>query len=267
MLPPGVDSLRDLKAARRVHANAALLAGGGRALLMQLAHPQVAQGVAEHSDFARDPMARLMRTLRLTLALVYGNEAQVSRALDAINGVHQRVAGPGYAATDPALLLWVHATLIDTSLRTHALLVRPFTDPERNAYYADMQRIGRALGIPPETFPPDVTSFQTYVATMNETLQVTDTARTLAREIFRPRGAVTPALYAQRLLTAGLLPPSLRSQYGMSWGPRRQAALEASAKLSRALHPSLPRLLKQTPAFLLPTGAQLSIESRHATPI
>src|SRR5512143_2508741 len=135
-------ALRDLDAARRVHANAALLAGGGCALLMQLAHPLVAQGVAEHSDFARDPIARLLRTLRLTLALVYGNDAQVSQALDAINGVHRHVTGPGYAAFDPALLLWVHATLIDTSLRVHALLVRPLSPTEAASYYEDMQRIG-----------------------------------------------------------------------------------------------------------------------------
>src|SRR3954470_4356269 len=96
-----VAALRDLQAARRVHANAALLAGGGRALLMQLAHPQVAQGVAEHSNFARHPIARCLGTLRLALALVYGDDAQVSQALGPINSVHQRVAGQGYAASDP----------------------------------------------------------------------------------------------------------------------------------------------------------------------
>lgn len=225
---------------------------------MQLAHPQVAQGVAEHSDFARDPIARLLRTLRLTLALVYGDYAEVSRALAAINGVHQRVTGSGYAATDPALLLWVHATLIDTSLRLHALLVRPLTAAEAASYYEDMQRIGEALGIPQAAFPPDVASFNAYVATMNATLQVTDTARALANEIFRPRGAITPALIAQRHITAGLLPEALRRQYDLPWGRHRQTALNASAKLSRALHPYLPRVVKQTPAFLLPKGARIT---------
>jgi uncharacterized protein (DUF2236 family) len=171
--------------------------------------------------------------------------------------VHQRVAGPGYAASDPALLLWVHATLIDTSLRMHALLVRPLSDTEAAAYYKDMQRIGEALGIPRDAFPPDVPSFNAYVTAMNQTLQVTDTARSLAREIFRPRGAITPALFVTRALTAGLLPEPLRVQYGLSWGPRRQSALDASARLSRTLHPYLPRLLKQTPAFLLPQGARM----------
>jgi len=257
MTAPAAASLRNLNAARSVHAHAALLAGGGRALLMQLAHPQVAQGVAEHSDFARDPVARLLRTLRLTLTLVYGDDSQVAQALDAINGVHQRVAGQGYAASDPALLLWVHATLIDTSLCLHALLVRPLSDFEVSAYYEDMQRIGQALGIPRDTFPPDVTSFHAYVATMNATLEVSDSARSLAREIFRPRGAITPALTAQRQLTAGLLPEPLRCQYGLPWGRHRQTALEVAAKVSRAVHPYLPRVLSRTPKFLLPQGAKI----------
>jgi len=251
-------SLGDLGAARRVHANGALLAGGGRALLMQLAHPLVARGVAEHSAFTHDPIARLVRTLRLTLTLVYGDGAEVTRALDAINGVHQRVAGAGYAASDPALLLWVHATLIDTALRMHALLVGPLSDAEAGAYYDDMQRIGAALGIPRDAFPQTVPSFDAYVSTMSQTLEVTDTARSLAHEIFRPRGAITPALFATRALTAGLLPEPLREQYGMSWGPRRQAALDASAKLSRAVHPYLPGVIKQTPSFLLPRGVRPS---------
>jgi uncharacterized protein (DUF2236 family) len=253
-----VATLQDLKAARRVHANGALLAGGGRALLMQLAHPMVARGVAEHSAFTHDPITRLVRTLRLTLTLVYGTDAEVERALDAINGVHQRVAGPGYAASDPALLLWVHATLIDTALRMHALLVRPLSATEAAAYYEDMQRIGAALGIPHDAFPPDLPSFDAYVSAMNESLQVTDAAHSLAHEIFRPRGVITPALIATRALTAGLLPEPLRVQYGMSWGPRRQAALDASAKLSRTLHPWLPRVLRQTPAYLLPMGARIT---------
>ena len=241
-----------------MHANAALLAGGGRALLMQLAHPLVAQGVAEHSDFARDPIARLLRTLRLTLALVYGNEAQVEGALEAINGVHRHVSGPGYAASDPALLLWVHATLIDTSLRLHALLVRPLSDDEAASYYEDMQHIGEALGIPRDAFPPDVASFDAHVSAMNATLMVSDTARELAREIFRPRGLITPALFVQRHITAGLLPEALRVQYGMGWGRKRQTALEMTARLSRAVHPYLPHVLRQTPAFLLPEDARIT---------
>lgn len=252
-----ITALRQMPTARRVHANAALLAGGGRALLMQLAHPLVARGVAEHSDFARNPVERLARTLRHMLALVYGDDETIERSLRTVNGLHAQVNGPGYAATDPALLLWVYATLVDTSLRMHALLVRPLGGEEAAAYYSETQAIGAALGIPRDAFPPDPASFHAYVTHMNQTLRVTDEARGLARKLFRPRGLQTPALLGARWLTAAFLPPSLRVQYGMSWGPRRQAVVGASAKLSRVLHPYLPRFVKQTPSFLLPPGTKL----------
>ena len=47
----------------RIDGEALILAGGTAALLMQLAHPAVAAGVAQHSDFRADPFARLRRTL------------------------------------------------------------------------------------------------------------------------------------------------------------------------------------------------------------
>ena len=88
----------------RINREAALLLGGGRALLMQVAHPKVAAGVADHSDFQRDPLARLNRTLELSLALSFGSANEVRAAARQINRVHERVAGEGYSALDPDLL-------------------------------------------------------------------------------------------------------------------------------------------------------------------
>ena len=105
--------------AQRVLHEGVLLLGGGRALLMQIAHPLVASGVAEHSNFRTDRIDRLLRTLRLTLAIVFGSREQALAAAGSINRVHEGVAGAGYAARDPELLLWVLATLIDTSLAMH----------------------------------------------------------------------------------------------------------------------------------------------------
>src|SRR4051812_46738569 len=101
---------------RRVDGENVLLLGGGRALLMQIAHPSVAAGVAGHSDFASGPFARLQRTLEASYTIVFGTETEARRTAAAIKAVHERVTGPGYYANDPALLLWVHATLVDTSL-------------------------------------------------------------------------------------------------------------------------------------------------------
>src|SRR5437899_9749022 len=89
----------------RINQEPALLLGGGRALLMQLAHPGVAAGVAEHSDFRERPLRRLLRTLELTLALTFGTRERAMAAARQINGVHRRVRGETYSATDPDLLL------------------------------------------------------------------------------------------------------------------------------------------------------------------
>ena len=92
------------------------------------------------------------------LSLTFGTESQIRRTADRINAIHQRVhgrldravgryaAGTPYDATDPALLTWVHSTLIDSQLRTHALFVGPLTADEEDRYCAETARIGPRLG-------------------------------------------------------------------------------------------------------------------------
>src|SRR5438105_15468315 len=92
---------------RRVNRENVLLLGGGRALLMQLAHPKVAAGVDEHSDFRAHPVRRLRRTVLMTMAIVFGERETALAAARAVNQVHGRVRGEDYRALDPDLLLWV----------------------------------------------------------------------------------------------------------------------------------------------------------------
>lgn len=238
--------------ARRVHREGVLLLGGGRALLMQIAHPLVARGVAEHSNFRADRIDRLLRTLRPTLAIVFGIREQALAAAASINRVHDRVSGDGYAAKDPALLLWVLATLIDTSLVMHERFVRPLSIPEREAYYDDMRRVGSLLGVSPGAMPRDAGALQDYVAEMCASLMVTDEARDIAGALFRSNSLTWPVLGSVRALTAGLLPEPLRHQFGLGWGEGREAALGAVCRFSRAVVPKLPQCLKGPPWFLMP---------------
>jgi uncharacterized protein (DUF2236 family) len=107
----------------RIDREVMVLAGGSGALLMQLAHPAVAAGVAEHTDFRADPFARLRRTLAATHAVVFGSTPRAERAIRRVNAIHAAVrgkvpeTGEPYRALDPTLLLWVHATLVDTAIR------------------------------------------------------------------------------------------------------------------------------------------------------
>src|SRR2546429_10004241 len=122
---------------RRVSREHVLILGGGRALLMQLAHPMVAAGVDEHSDFRQRPMYRLRRTIRLTMAIVFGDRETALAAARAVNQTHGRVRGERYRALDPDLLLWVHATLVDSALVTYDTFVRALSAGERDAFFPE----------------------------------------------------------------------------------------------------------------------------------
>ncbi len=242
----------DDSAIRRVHNESILLLGGGRALLMQIAHPAVARGVAEHSGFQKDRLRRLLRTLRPIYAIVFGTRAQAETAVASINHTHDYVNGDGYDAQDPELLLWVWATLVDTALVMHRLLVRALSDSEAAAYYKDMRQLGRLLGVPASRLPCDLAGFDAYVKLQVESMRVSDEGRRIALQIFRPWPPHWAIMWPMKQLTAGLLPPSLRSQYSLSWGPKRQHALDIAAAAIRRLLPLLPGRLRRPPAALLP---------------
>lgn len=234
---------------RRVDSEGILLLGGGRALLMQLAHPAVAQGVADHSDFRANPFRRLQRTLEASYTIVFGSEEQARATAAAVHAVHERVTGAGYRANDPELLLWVHATLVDTALRVHARFLRPLSPQDAECYYQESKQVAVLLGVPLSVQPPELGDFRAYVRAMVGSLQVSDTARDLARDVLRPAfpGVAAPAVRLLRDLTTGLLPPPLRAGFGLAWDPVRAAALDVAARSARQILPRLPAPLRRLP--------------------
>jgi len=250
--PLNLQPFDDASAIRRVHLEGVLLLGGGRALLMQLAHPSVAKGVAEHSDFRRDPVGRLLRTLRPVLAIVYGSPSEVAAAARGVNAIHARINGQDYDARDPALLLWVLATLIDTTLVMQDRFLSPLPPHVAEAYYQDMLTVGELLGLERTLAPPDLSSFRSYVEDMLSILSVSVKGRSLARQVLTGLGGLSPAMWGVRHLTAGLLPPTLRDQFALPWGPNRERALKAIQATSRRLLPYTPRIIRGTPGLLLP---------------
>src|SRR5262249_47390504 len=111
------------------------LLGGGAAVLLQVAHPLVAAGVTEHSDYRGDLWRRILGTLNALYLIVYGTKDEADRAGEAVRAVHARVqgrtsmqlgpfpAGTPYSASDPDLMLWVHGTLVQTSLALYCRFV------------------------------------------------------------------------------------------------------------------------------------------------
>ena len=250
---------------RTIHAERVLLLGWGRALLLQFAHPLVAQGIVEHSAFLRSRRGRwgrLRRTLDAMLTLTYGTPEEAAAVARGINAIHDRVSGHAvlpspartvtrYSAHDPALLAWVHATLVESFLMAYELYVAPLSPAEKDRYCEESAGIEPMLGIPEGYLPRSTRALGAYMDEMLDggDLRVTDGARRLAAELLRPVPRVAlPLMWLVRLPSIGLLPARIRRDYGYAWSPGREAALRASARVIRVLLRITPAVLRYWPA-------------------
>jgi uncharacterized protein (DUF2236 family) len=241
---------------RRVNAEPALFLAAGRALLLQLAHPAVAQGVADHSDFQSNPFRRLQGTLEATYAVVFGSEALAAAVGRRIEHLHDFVTGTSYRANDPANLLWVHATLTDSALRAYTDMVEELSPADAATYYREMMLVAEAFGLPVADQPTSLAEFRSYFDEMVATLKVTDVGRRLGRDVLYPslpgglRVPLAPALALNRLVAVGTTPEPLREQFGFAWDRHREQQLARVQSAAAQVFGLAPRPLRTTPGWL-----------------
>jgi uncharacterized protein (DUF2236 family) len=242
----------------RIDREVMVLAGATAAFLLQLADPAVAAGVAQHSNFREDPYGRLRRTLVSTFAVAFGSSHRAQSAMAHLNAIHRSVSGTvpesgtPYTALDPVLLLWVHATLIDTALRIYETYVEPLTVDEMDGYLAESRPVAVELGVPERDFPESVAALRAWMAdrVASGAVEVTPTARALSESVlypspFPPRFVWTAA----HLVSFSVLPPSILDAYGIPWNARRSRAMSRVARVTRAALPLLPGALRYVPAW------------------
>jgi uncharacterized protein (DUF2236 family) len=242
-----------------------LLGAWAPAILLQFAHPLVARGIADHSRFQDGRrLHRFYRTVQAMLHLCFGSDDEARAAARGINAIHDRVhghlrepagifpAGTPYSARDPALLAWVHATLLVMNLRVYERYVARLAPEEKDRYCAEATVIERYLDIPAGRLPRTVSELDDYMDTMLSTgvIAVTDVARALAHSVLFPPAprVARPMLALVRLVTLDLLPPAIRDAYGFAWNDRREAMARASARVVRAVLPVTPPVLRYWPA-------------------
>ncbi|TAK14180.1 MAG: DUF2236 domain-containing protein [Acidobacteria bacterium] len=243
----------------RLNREMVVIAGWGRAILLQLAHPSVAAGVHQHSAFRgslRASLRRLYSTVSAMLAITFGDADEMIDAAAGINAIHDRVrgrvdGGGVYSAHDPALQQWVHATLIESIPLVYERLVGPLTPRERDRYCAEAAIMEPLLGIPAGRLPRSAVELDAYIREMIDggSLVVTDTSRALARALlFPPKWYLMwPAFRVVQLITIGSLPPSIRHAYGFKWRARDARALARWTKVVRLLIPLAPAIARQWP--------------------
>jgi uncharacterized protein (DUF2236 family) len=242
----------------RVDREAVLFLGAGRALLLQLAHPWVAAAIAEHSQSLSNPIGRFHRTFHTVYSFVFGTRDQafgmarrLHRQHAAITGRLPRTigtftGGSQYWAKDVAAACWVYATLIETSLVVHDLVLPPLAAEERERYYEESKIFAALLGIPHAHLPPSWKAFAAYNEMMwaSDILTVSAEAKTVAWQLLARPGSWLRVPNWYQSLTAKMLPHPIRTAFGLSYGEReRQAAEQASTNIRR-MYRFLPAWLR-----------------------
>lgn len=246
--------LPEASVARRLNREMFLLLCGNAALLMQVAHPLVAAGVDQHSDFRRDPIGRLHRTLDTTLTVVFGTTSEAKHALGRIDRRHRTVVGRTadqrpYIARDPRLLLWVQTTLVLTSLRLFELVAGRLPAEDREAYWEEAKPMATALGIPARMLPATLPDLEDYEReTLTKDVWPDDTSRSVGRAVLRPFAWLPgPLHWPLDALTARLLPPRLRAEFGLRYGARERLLSQAVVAGIRLVRPFVPDVLAVVP--------------------
>lgn len=245
-----------------------LLMGAGRALLMQAAHPLVAQGAIDHSNYATDPYGRLERTVEWVTVVSFGTTAEATRATRRVVGLHRRVKGrlpettatakvPGgtaYTAEDPELLRWVHASFVETMLATHDALVGGLDDDERDAFVHEWDAVAALFGLPRQLLWRDARAMRAYVTRQVQRgpARPGPGSRTVAETVLRPpvsSPALRPAAELLAFVAVGLLPGEVRRGYGLPWTAAHAAGHGAACVWLRSVRHVMPRRFRISPVY------------------
>ena len=251
----------------KVNRERLVIAGWGRAILLQFAHPLVAAGIAGHSSFRGSltaSLGRLWSTVAAMLSLTFGDDEEAIATAARINAIHDRVfgrlrapagvfsAGETYSAHDAELLRWVHVTLLDSIPLAYELLVGPLTQEERERYCIEAAVMEPLLDIPAGLLPRNTTELDAHMRDMLESgrVAITPGSRALARAVlFPPRWRLLwPVFRPVQLMTIGLLPPAVRHAYGFEWSQHDARALARWTTALKLLRRLMPASLREWPS-------------------
>lgn len=247
----------------RLGGDLAVFAGGGRAALLQLAHPMVAYAVDHHSRTRGDIVGRFQRTFRNVFAMVFGELDDAIVAARRVHAIHARVhgtlpqaigawpAGTPYHANDADALRWVHATLVDTTLVVRERFDGALPVAIKDAYVLEMNRFAALFGIPRAKLPDSWAEHAAYMDRMlgGDTLAVAPCARDMAAFLLGRGGAIQPVLgRLTEALTATMLPPHLVRAFGLASSPLATAGVHTAIAAIAPMYRRLPRALIAIPA-------------------
>jgi uncharacterized protein (DUF2236 family) len=206
----------------RVHRDRSFAVAGIRSLMVQALHPLAMAGVAQHSNWEQDPMGRLAATSGYILTVTYGDTAAAQQAGARVRAIHRHVNGTDnvtgheYHAADPALLLWIHAAMVDSIVHVVQRYGRMLDEADADRYVAEMVRFAELVGVPAEQVPASVAALQEYMESV-EPLLATPAALHAISVVLDPPGLgddMHELWHDIGQVAIGTLPGWARSMYG-----------------------------------------------------
>jgi uncharacterized protein (DUF2236 family) len=242
----------------------------GYALVLQVAHPTVGAGVAEHSSYRRDPWGRLFRTLDFTNSLIYAEPLVAAKFARDLRSLHTRIKGvkadgSHYHALEPGAYAWVHASLFGAIASAHARFGVPLHREQQEQFWIEWRGLGRLLGVRDRDLPVTLGGYEDYFEEMvhevledNESVQGVIETLDEFTDLPVPRYAEPlwrlgslPAAHALRLATVGMLPDVLRDRLGLRWTHAQEVELRTLGWALRAATPLMPHSLRVVgPSYL-----------------
>jgi uncharacterized protein (DUF2236 family) len=239
----------------RLHSDVSFAAGGYRALLVEALHPLAIAAVEQHGRLLDDPWRRLWRTSQYVFDITFGDRATALAAAERVRSVHRAlrgtdpVTGLDYRADDPALLLWVHAVLVDSVLVAFDRYGAGLPRARADRYVAEMGTAAELVGIPIDLAPRSVAEVRAVLARMP--LRLTPGAQRVRGLVLDP-----PVAWWWRPLTAGfraavlaILPDEAGRLYGFAVSQRRRAVTRAVGRGLCQVGNTLARLPFQDDMF------------------
>ncbi|MGH3301768.1 MAG: oxygenase MpaB family protein [Streptosporangiaceae bacterium] len=178
----------------RISGDLSAPVAGLRALLVQALHPLAMAGVDQHSDWRADPVGRLAATSAYLAVTTFGERAGAERAAARVRRIHEQVrgvdpvTGQEYCASDPALLLWVHAALVDSTVVARNLFGSPLTADDADRYIEEMVVAAELVGVPAQLVPDSAAALERYLGRVRPQLQCTRAARQSTAYLLDPPG-------------------------------------------------------------------------------
>ena len=242
----------------KINRESAVFLGAGRAALLQLAHPWVCASLLQHSNLRNDAIGRFHSTFRVIYTMLFGTRAQAMAASRQLHRLHTGIRGelahavgghPGgehYEANEIHALQWVYATLVDSAVLAYEFVLAPLTPEERECYYTESKRMAALFGMRADALPKDWLAFQQYMAEMmgSTVLEVEDDARMLGESVLSGVGTRVRPPRWYRALTAGWMPPRLRSDFQLPFGDEEEEMVRRTESRLRFFYPRIPGLFR-----------------------